>query len=127
MHEFSLVITPIPKPRQTQRDKWMKRPCVMRYRQYKDDLKAAGIKPNPDGFEITFKLPMPQSWSKKKKAAMDTQPHQQKPDIDNLLKGFMDALFEDDSGIHWVKANKIWGKTGGIKVVGVQYDDSSDF
>jgi len=32
---------PIPKPRQTRRDKWARRPCVLRYREWADQIRAA--------------------------------------------------------------------------------------
>jgi len=35
-------ITPVPKPRQTRSDKWKQRPCVMRYRAFADEVRAAG-------------------------------------------------------------------------------------
>jgi len=57
---------------------------------------------------------MPKSWSKKKKAEMINKPHKQKPDIDNLLKGLMDALLEEDSHVHTVFARKIWAEEGSI-------------
>ncbi len=66
------------------------------------------------GAHITFVLPMPPSWSKKKRDAMDGQPHQQKPDLDNLKKSLLDALFEDDSHIWDARTSKVWGETGMI-------------
>ena len=57
---------------------------------------------------------MPKSWSKKKKMQMLYCDHQQRPDIDNLLKGLMDALLEEDSHIHTVYARKIWSDEGAI-------------
>jgi Holliday junction resolvase RusA-like endonuclease len=63
---------------------------------------------------------MPQSWSKKKRVAMDGQPHQQKPDLDNLTKSLLDALFEDDSHLgHWT--SKLWGETGMIVIEHIKY------
>jgi Holliday junction resolvase RusA-like endonuclease len=45
-------------------------------------------------------------------------PHQMKPDIDNMLKAFMDALMKEDSHVHTIgKMTKIWGVHGHIKVV----------
>lgn len=67
-----------------------------------------------NGAHITFVMPMPQSWSKKKRASMDCQPHQQKPDLDNLTKSLLDALFEDDSHIWDARTSKVWGETGMI-------------
>ena len=34
-------ITPVAKPRQTRSDVWKKRPCVVKYRQFADDLREA--------------------------------------------------------------------------------------
>ena len=34
-----IPVTPVSKPRMTQRDKWKKRPCVLRYRAYCDALR----------------------------------------------------------------------------------------
>jgi len=59
---------------------------------------------------------MPKSWSKKKKAEMLGQPHQQKPDIDNLLKALMDAVLPEDSHIYDIRATKYWGNVGGIDI-----------
>lgn len=50
----------------------------------------------------------------RKRAAMDGQPHQQKPDLDNLTKSLLDALFEDDSHIWDARTSKVWGETGMI-------------
>jgi len=60
---------------------------------------------------------MPQSWSKKKRAEMRGKPHQQRPDLDNLIKAFKDALCEDDSHVHtYFEMKKIWGDVGQILV-----------
>ena len=108
------IITPVGKPRMTSADKWKQRPPVMRYRMFCDEARLHGIQVPESGAHITFVLPMPQSWSMKKRAAMDGQPHQQKPDLDNLTKSLLDALFEDDSHIWDARTSKIWGETGMI-------------
>lgn len=108
-------ITPVPKPRQTVRDKWMKRPCVMRYRAFADQCREL-IREIPRCPTIIFVMPMPSSWGKNKKVYMDHTPHTQTPDIDNLLKSFLDALFENDCAIWSVHVCKVWGKVGQIKV-----------
>lgn len=112
-------IVPIPKPRQTKSDKWKKRPCVMRYRAFADQCRALGMRINESGSHIVFILPMPKypSWSKKKRAAMDGQPHQQKPDIDNLCKSVLDALHKDDSHIYNIRLSKLWGQEGKIIII----------
>ena len=107
-------ITPIPKPRMTRSDKWKTRDCVMRYRAFKDEIRAKGLRIDGDTVDVVFGLPMPKSWSKKKRAAMCGMPHQQTPDIDNLVKSLLDATNTDDSRIWKVKACKYWGETGFI-------------
>lgn len=112
-------ITPIGKPRMTQRDKWAKRDVVVAYYAFKDRLReeaeALGFR-LPDQFSVDFWLPMPASWSAKKRAAMDGTPHQQTPDLDNLEKGLFDCLREDDAGVWAVAASKRWGTTGKIVI-----------
>jgi Holliday junction resolvase RusA-like endonuclease len=51
---------------------------------------------------------MPESWSRKKRALYDGQPHQQKPDLDNLVKAVLDAIYGDDSGIWDTHSQKRW-------------------
>ena len=102
----------------TQADSWKKRPIVLRYWEYKDDIKNWALQNNFNlGNEIycIFLIPMPKSWSTKKKADMLGKHHQQRPDIDNLLKGLMDALLEEDSHIHSVYAKKVWSDKGAIE------------
>lgn len=63
-----------------------------------------------------FYIKMPKSWSKKKCDAMFLQPHQQRPDIDNLCKAVMDALCDDDSYIYELNAKKVWNEVEGISI-----------
>lgn len=107
-------IVPTPKPRQTRADVWKKRACVMRYRAFADQCRVMGMQVNESGSHLVFILPMPKSWSKKKRVAMDGQPHQQKPDIDNLCKSVLDALHKDDSHIYNIRLSKFWGQKGKI-------------
>lgn len=109
-------ITPMGKPRQTQRDRWAKRPAVLRYRAFCDEVRLRGVDLPQGGAHVTFVLPMPASWTKRKRAEMDGQSHQQKPDWDNLAKALCDAIYDDDSGIHDIRVSKIWGETGQIIV-----------
>ena len=91
---ITLNIVPVAKPRMTQSDKWKKRPATEKYWKYKDDLKLLCFlcrwQPKDD-LDVKFVLPMPNSWSERKKKKMDGQPHKQRPDLDNLIKGFKDA------------------------------------
>lgn len=108
------LVTPIGKPRMTRSDKWKQRPAVMRYRFFCDDVRLHDIRLPEAGAHVTFVIPMPQSWSKKKRAMMDGKPHQKKPDIDNLEKALLDALFDNDAHIWDLRKTKIWGKEGAI-------------
>lgn len=112
----SYDITPVAKPRMTKRDKWKVRKPVAVYRAYCDELRLKGFTLPDHGYHIIFILPMPTSWSKKKRAAMDGNPHQQKPDKDNLEKAVMDAIFKDDSHIWDGRVTKVWGENGKILV-----------
>lgn len=107
-------ITPVGKPRMTRADKWKKRPEVLRYRAFCDEVRLLGVELPESGSHVTFILPMPSSWSKKKRAELNGRPHQQKPDVDNLTKSLLDALFEDDAHIWDVWVSKLWGETGRI-------------
>ena len=48
---------------------------------------------------------------------MEGKPHQQRPDVDNYAKAFLDALCEDDSHVYSLKAEKYWSRTACIEVV----------
>jgi Holliday junction resolvase RusA-like endonuclease len=117
---IEIEITPVGKPRMTRSDRWKKRAATDKYWQYKDKLcSMIHIAPGTesDVLSLTFILPMPDSWSKKKKATMDGKPHTQKPDLDNLIKAFKDSLFTDDSMVHeYGPMKKRWGRVGKIVI-----------
>ncbi len=101
----------------TRRDKWQKprRPEVQRYFDFKEKVFFNNIQIKESGTAIIFVLPMPKSWSNKKKQEMEGTPHLQKPDTSNLLKAIEDAVFDDDSRIwNYNGLTKIWGYTGQI-------------
>ena len=112
----SYKITPIPAPRQVRSDTWRPSPGVVRYRQFRDEVRRLGIQVPESGAHIVFCLPIPPSWSKKKTAEQLGRPHQQKPDVDNLLKALLDAIFENDCQVWDVRASKIWGTHGEIRI-----------
>lgn len=105
-------IKAVAKPRMTRSDRWRKRPIVQKYWDYKEELNYLA---RMDGYElgpvlsVKFFIAMPKSWSIKKKKKMIRLPHQQTPDLDNYLKGFMDAFVDDDSFVYeFVNCGKYW-------------------
>lgn len=107
-------ITPVGKPRMTRSDKWKQRPPVLRYRVFCDEVRLNGVTLPASGAHVVFVLPMPASWSQKKRNLMRDQPHQQKPDFDNLIKSLLDAIFDDDAHVWDARVSKIWGDEGAI-------------
>jgi Holliday junction resolvase RusA-like endonuclease len=80
----------------------------MRYWQFCNECQRAKVWVPEAGATIVFYLPMPESWSRKKRALYDGQPHQQKPDLDNLVKAVLDAIYGDDSGVWDTHSQKRW-------------------
>lgn len=124
---FIIKTTPVPAPRMTRRDKWLqpRRPAVQRYFDYRDVLqRAVGDLPIvPDHIAAVFYLPMPESWSKKKRIAMNGKPHKQKPDRDNLDKAVCDSLFLQDCGVWSGEQRKYWCFSGQERVeLTLRYD-----
>ena len=114
-------IDPVAKPRMTRSDKWKQRPAVMKYRSFADEVRRQEIKVRECGSRITFVVPMPKSWSKKKKLEHLGRPHQTVPDIDNFLKALLDAIYESDAHIWDIHPRKIWGEIGMITVEDERY------
>lgn len=112
-------IEPVAKPRMTRRDKWKKRPCVMRYRRFKDQCRAHRVE-LPQPCKVVFHLPMPNSWPVSMKASFDGQPHGAKLDLDNLLKGLFDAVCKDDQHLWSVRAEKRWAREGSIEIIALE-------
>tara|TARA_R100000655_G_C3000062_1_gene194263 strand:+ start:12726 stop:13118 length:393 start_codon:yes stop_codon:yes gene_type:complete len=113
-------INPCPKPRMTRADKWKKRPIVLKYWSFCNELQllANKYKYKPgEVVDLIFYIPMPKSWSKKKKLSMLGKPHKAKPDIDNLAKAFLDALLHEDSYVYSLSAEKYWSDKGSIMVI----------
>lgn len=71
--------------------------------------------------DIEFRIPIPQSYSKKKKDELEWTPHNKKPDLDNLVKAVLDALngvaFEDDSLISDINASKTYAEEPGVYIM----------
>jgi Holliday junction resolvase RusA-like endonuclease len=136
MKEYILYIKPLPKPRMTQKDKWLSNPNykpnnqtlinrqnkLFEYWNYKHNLKILCQEINyqitPVLENITFYIQMPNSWSKKKKEKMNNTPHQNKPDLDNLLKAFKDCLCENDNFVYqYNNIKKLWNYENKIVIL----------
>jgi len=114
-----LNIPPCPKPRMTRADKWKKRQSVVKFFAFRDAVRQFQETHAISwwSFDIEFHVPMPKSWSKKKKALHNGQPHNQRPDLDNYLKAWKDSVYEEDAVVWRVKATKLWTDgTGHITV-----------
>ena len=66
-------------------------------KQLREHAELTGFVMPEDDFSIVCMMPMPKSWTKKKKRAMAYQLHKQKPDADNAAKLVIDAMFQDGS------------------------------
>jgi Holliday junction resolvase RusA-like endonuclease len=91
----------------------------MRYRAFADECRLKRVKIEQSGQKITFFIPMPKTWSKKKRDLMRLQPHQQTPDVDNLLKAVLDATHKQDCAVWSLWAEKRWSDYGAIVINGV--------
>ena len=109
-------IEPIAAPRMTRADRWKKRPCVMHYNAFKQEVRLKRVDV-VSGDKIIFWIAMPKSWSEKKKKQFYGQPHCQRPDIDNLTKALLDALYKEDSHIWKIRTEKRWGASYGIEII----------
>jgi Holliday junction resolvase RusA-like endonuclease len=83
-----------------------------RYNNYKIDLLAEAKRKKfiipASGLSVVFFLPMPKTWSKKKRAAHHGLFCQSRPDIDNLAKAFIDSLVSEDKHIANISLTKRW-------------------
>jgi Holliday junction resolvase RusA-like endonuclease len=117
MKSIELNITPMGAVRTTQAGKY----CdsnYLKYKKYKNALylllRSKGVSECPKELIIDFVMPFFDSYSDKKKAKLLNFPHMQKPDLDNLVKGFMDCFGKDDSGVYMIQTRKYWGESGKI-------------
>ena len=117
-----LDITPCPKPRMTRADRWKKRQSVLKFFAFRDAVRQSHAWEtlellDMDSFKIVFHVPMPKSWSKKKKKQFEGKPHQQRPDLDNYLKAWKDSVYEEDAIVWNVEATKLWTSGPGFITV----------
>ena len=109
MKAIKINLSPIGKPRMTRSDAWKKRECVLRYWDFKDKLnKQAGDFVLADSYSVLFCVPFPKSYPKKKMKSLFLKPHQEKPDLDNMVKAINDSFHKEDKHIYKTKSKKIW-------------------
>jgi Holliday junction resolvase RusA-like endonuclease len=65
-----------------------------------------------------FEIPMPKSWSQKRRQEFLGKPCLSKPDLDNLLKAVMDSLLPDGDCQVWhiASAEKRWAERGAVVI-----------
>lgn len=117
---YSLAVVMMGKPRMTRRDKWQKRPNVVRYRALADEIRAQIPKEALHGvlgLDIEVFFPMPKIWSEEKQAAFAGKLHQSTPDYDNVAKAGGDILFEDDRALAFGRTIKYWDDGQGPRVI----------
>jgi Holliday junction resolvase RusA-like endonuclease len=133
-YRIYLDIEPMGAVRTTQKQMFSDK-RYKKYKTWKDDivilwnaeLIKLGFKPEEFKFDeiksidFVITIPISETLSKKVKQEREDRigrPHQMKPDIDNMLKAFMDALMKEDSHVHTIgRTRKVWGTHGHIVVV----------
>lgn len=129
---YLLDVIPMGAVRMSSSDRWKTNPnhvdpnkrqreSVTRYFKFKDQLREQTKLVN---FELgrfidaIFFVPMPDSWSDKKKEKMNGMPCDKRPDCDNYLKALADTLREEDGDIWTMKAEKRYAWKGSILIYG---------
>jgi len=119
--EFTLVVKGDPvaqaRPRFSRSRAYNKQAHLLNSQQWEVAAQAPhrGIPlKGPISLTIDFVMPIPDSWSQKKKDVLEDSFHEKKPDIDNLLKWILDVLsgivIADDRQICCVQCKKRYGK-----------------
>lgn len=94
------------------------RPCVARYNQFKSDVQLLGITLPECGYHVIFMIPMPKSWSDKKKKEHYLQAVKSgvKGDKDNYEKALLDSIYSEDRHVWDGRASKVWAYEGFIMI-----------
>mgnify|MGYP003402255683 FL=1 len=125
---YAFDVVPMGKPRMTQSDKWKtdpnhpdpnkrKREVVHRYHQLQNIIREQADKMGfvlKKTFEAVFFVPIPESFSGKKKKELVGMPCEERPDIDNYVKFFLDTMAKEDKSVWYIKAEKRWAYYGSI-------------
>jgi Holliday junction resolvase RusA-like endonuclease len=127
---FIFDIVPMGAVRMSQSDRWKTNPEhkdinkrqrseVTRYFTFKRELQRQAKLLNYtiyNTLDIVFCVPMPSSWSQKKRSQLIGNPVRTAPDLDNYIKAFMDALLVNDGHIWKISAEKRYAYLGSIIV-----------
>lgn len=79
--------------------------------------------------EVTFLffMPMPKRMSLKKKEALLGAPHTKKPDLDNLIKFYLDSMngvvYNDDKQIYEINSCKVYSERPRTEIIVLEYTD----
>jgi len=78
--------------------------------------------------ELNFFMQMPKGHGKKKRAELAGQPHTSRPDIDNLIKFYLDVcnglLYDDDSQIYNIQATKTYSEDARTEII-IKYGEKN--
>lgn len=115
---YQIEIEPISYVRRTKADSWKKRPAVVKYYAYKNLLafllNRMGYK-QEEKLNIIFYLPIPKSF--RNREIYHLKEHHKKPDLDNLVKAFLDAVAKQDNYICQINATKLYSLSPQIIVL----------
>ena len=70
----------------------------------------------PDEVHVVAYFPIPPSWSKKKQTENVGKPHRSSIDADNVLKGVLDATFDEDRQVNFVTCRKLYDDGNGPRL-----------
>jgi len=107
------LFEPVPAPRMTKAASYSDKPGVVKFRAFCAEVRRREIE-LPGAFRVEFFLAMPPSWTEAHRDHARGETHNVKPDLDNLVKALMDAVFYKrkggDSHIWCVVASKRWSE-----------------
>lgn len=132
MHvKFNIIPVPASRPRVTRWSTYYGK----KYTQFKKDMAVmtADIKTIPMTgnifAELQFNVPIPKSWSKKKKEAKNGAYCDNHADIDNYCKAILDSLnniyYDDDKQIVMLKATMLWATEPSIDCIFTELDSKA--
>ena len=114
---FTVPGVPVAKPRQTRSDKWKKRPCVLRYREWADKARQAMYDATGTVSMIGGQLDVIAYFPTRSGWRSPGSVHKLKPDADNILKAVSDAICRnEDQMIHDMSVKKRWDDGNGPRV-----------